>query len=461
MEFNPTAQSTEGIDAENPWPGLVAFREEDQTLFYGREAEAEKLLDVITRERVAVLFSLSGLGKTSLIRAGLFPRLRQKDVLPIYLHLDFSNAAPPLTQQVLTSIASEAAAADIEAPVAQPGETLWEFFHRRGSEFWSPRNRLVTPLLAFDQLEEIFTIGRQRKEESRSFLVELTDLAEGRPPITIRERLEENPIEVQQYSFSSRQFCKILLSLREEFLAELEALSNRARPLWYNRFRLLRMNGETALRAVARTGRHLLSEDVAQEVVRFVADWGNLDVALSELEVEPSILSVVCRELNNRRQSLGEATITSALLVGNRGNILSDFYLRSLADLGSAVRQFVEEQLLTRSGFRDSFAMENALAIPGVTREALWTLVDRRLLRLEDRNGVQRIELTHDILISVVLASRDGRRQDAAEKFQAVLLTASREHVDLDRLVRWNRLLMVLVVVLAGALVLLAILKFR
>ena len=125
---------------------------------------------------------------------------------------------------------------------------------------------------------------------------------------------------------------------------------------------------------------------------------------LAELDVEPPLLSVICR-------ALGQAQITADLVSGNRREILNDFYERSVADLPDGMRAFVEDHLLTKSGFRDNLALETALEFPGVTRPLVDPLVSRRLLRIEDRLGVQRVELTHDVLAEVIRASRDGRRQ--------------------------------------------------
>ncbi|MBI5768642.1 MAG: WD40 repeat domain-containing protein [Verrucomicrobia bacterium] len=75
------------------------------------------------------------------------------------------------------------------------------------------------------------------------------------------------------------------------------------------------------------------------------------------------------------------------------------------------MRTFVEDHLLTKSGFRDNLSLESALDFPGVTRPLIDTLVNRRLLRIEDRLGVERVELTHDVLAEVIRASRDTHHQ--------------------------------------------------
>ena len=434
-----TAPDIGMVDAENPWPGLASFREADRDFFHGRDSESGELTRLVLRERLTVLFGLSGLGKSSLLAAGVFPRLRQENVLPVPLRLDFSSGdAADLSGQVRQALFRESAAAGIEAPPARTDETLWELFHRQGAEFWSSRNRLVTPLLAFDQFEEIFTLGRGLAA-TETFLTELADLIEGRPPATVKARLDAAPEEAKEFVFA-RHGYKVLLSLREDFLPDLEGLRDRIRSIVHNRLRLTRMNGGQALDVVLHPGGALIDGEVGEQVVRFVAGAAP-GVPLADLEIEPALLSVVCRELNHKRRQRGEAKITADLLEGSRAQILSDFYERSVADLPTAVRTFVEDRLITTSGFRNSVALDDALEAPGVTREALDHLIERRLLRVEERGGgVQRLELTHDVLTGVIRASRDLRRQrQAREQAEAARRQAEEMAGETRRKLRQSR----------------------
>jgi hypothetical protein len=422
----PAAPST--VNTENPWPGLLAFREADHEYFQGRKGETEELFRLVMRERLSVLFGLSGLGKSSLLQAGLFPMLRREAVFPVYIRLDFSATAFDLVGEVKRDIASEALAAQIEAPPARLDETLWEYFHRQDNDFWNSRNRLITPLLVFDQFEEIFTLGTadsNRAQATETLIEQLADLAEGRPPTGLKARLDERPDEARAFSFS-RHHYKILLSIREDFLPDLETLRTRMPAVALNRLRLRRMNGEAAM-LVVNQAQHLIDPDVAEQVVRFVAA-DRQQLPLPDLEVEPALLSVVCRELNNRRRKLGEPKITTGLLAGSHEQVLTDLYEQSVVDLPIEVRRFIEDHLLTVSGYRDSVAMDNALREPGVTRQSIDRLVERRLVRREDRSGVQRLELTHDLLTGVVRSSRDRRLQvEAAEKERRALEEAQEE----------------------------------
>jgi len=83
---------TRSLDAENPWPGLMPFTEATRAFFHGRDTEAAELLRRVRRERLTILFGQSGLGKTSLLCAGLFPRLRAADFLPVYIRLHWTAA---------------------------------------------------------------------------------------------------------------------------------------------------------------------------------------------------------------------------------------------------------------------------------------------------------------------------------------------------------------------------------
>jgi len=415
-----TTPESVGLTDENPWPGLLPFREADWKYFHGRDFETDLLYRKVERERLTVLFGLSGLGKSSILQAGLFPLLRRENVLPIYIRLDFSPEKPDLTGQVKNAILREAERSRVEAPTPQPKETLWEYFHRSDAEFWSERHRIVVPLLVFDQFEEVFTLGardRTRAQATNAFLLELADLVEARPPLQLRARLEleppgKRPSEAARFTFERHRY-KVMLTLREDFLPDLEALGDKMGSVAHNRFRLERMNGVAALQAVNQA-KHIISPEVAERVVRFVAAADPHD-ELVNLEVEPALLSVVCGELNSQRLERREPRITERALDGSQNQILSDFYERSIADLSEPVCTFVEEKLLTRRGFRNLVVYDEALGYPGVTEEDIEELVRRRLVRVEERGRRRLLELSHDLLTGVVAASRDERRRRQKE----------------------------------------------
>lgn len=368
-----------------------------------------------------MLFGRSGYGKTSLLHAGLFPRLRGEDFLPVYLRLDFSPEAPPLLAQVHAKLAASAAENGIEAPSPAPDTALWTFFHARTTEFWGPRNRLVTPVLVFDQFEEIFTlVGDVVRPQAEALLAQIADLAENRPPPEFAAAIDSGAREVADTEFGEVA-VKLVLSFREDYLARFEALRTRMPSIMQSRLAIAPMDETQGLDAVLKSGRRLIAPDVAQEVIGFVADRRRSG-ATGRREVEPALLSVVCRELNNRRIRTGQPQITHDLLDTATDAIIADFYAASVADATPGLQRFIEDDLVTLDGFRKNCALGEALRKPGVTADGISLLVARRILRIDDRFGTRQVELTHDLLTHVIRVRRDAREareRSAAEIAQA------------------------------------------
>ena len=435
-------------DPEHPWIGLAPFTESDHEFFAGRGDEIDELLRLVRRGTLTLLFGVSGLGKTSLLQAGLFPTLRAEDYLPVPIRLDYLEGAVPLSQQVLSAITKACKEASVEGPVPLPGETLWEYFHRENNHFWSPRNDLVTPFLVFDQFEECFTLGREtagREQRGAAFISELADLVENRPPAALRG----DPQRAREFSFKPRPL-KVLLAMREDYLAELDRIRSQFRALGQNRLRLLPM-GMPQARQVIELGAPLIAPGVEDRIVRFVTgSAANADDG--EITVAPALLSLVLQQLNERRLEEGaDAKITAELLDLQQKKIFEDFYLRTLKPFDPGVRTFIEDRLLTASGFRNSCALDDAVSCPGVTQPVLDELVNSRLLAYEDRHRARRVEITHDVLAPVIRTSRDTRltRQALADAERKKAEAREKERVARHRLLVVGSLLVLSVI--AGA----------
>ncbi len=404
---------------QNPWPGLFWYSEKQANLFFGREAETEEMLHLIQRETLTVLFGRSGLGKTSLLRAGVFPRLRLTGYFPVVLRLDYALEANGPGQQVIALTEAAARESGIDIERAEEGDeppTLWEHFHR--THFWGPRNDRVTPVLVFDQFEEIFTVGG-RSEARTDFLGQLADLAENRIPGIVRQRAEEST--ERPVSAAGVSNYKIVLSLREDFVWRLDTLRPILPAVMRNRFALGPLDVARGLEIVRKAGAAWVTEEVAQDIVEAVisSQRGEGSASFTE-EVEPAYLNVMCNELFERMLATGQTTITRELVAAEKGGILESLYERSLRGLGAAARLFVEEHLVTPAGFRVTLPVEDARR-EHVSDADIEKLVDRRLLRFEDRLGARHIELAHDLLTGL---ARKGREERNAARLQQELRRA-------------------------------------
>lgn len=394
------------LDEQHPYPGLISFDEEDAPFFRGRAQAVEELLTRVELRPLTVLYGRSGLGKTSLLQAGLFPRLRRVGLVPVRIRLVFAGDAqgrrqPPLAAQVKHCVRDAIERGDLDGAPPADDEPLCEYFRSAG--FWDADGRPAIAVLVLDQFEEIFTLGRDRRDEVRDLMIELSDLVENRAP-------QSRPH--QPHASQEVPRAKVLLSLREDALADLDEHKRLMPSLGTGRFRLLPLDGRAALEAVRDPGHAIMDEDVAWSIVCTVA--GVPETARPEdiNEVDPALLALYCRELSEKR---GEEPRISRKLLEKSERILDDFYKGCVEGMPEAVRDLLEEELLTEDGHRDTIA-ESRLGALGVITDNVDRLIEKRLLRRERRMGQIYVEIVHDVLTKTIRQRRDERRGERAER---------------------------------------------
>ena len=124
-----------------PYRGLARFEPGDSALFFGREQLTADLVDLLSRRRFAAVFGPSGSGKSSLLRAGLVPVLRQAqepDLRPAAIRILTPGERPARTHAPLLT-------------PAVPGD---------GSAG-------ADTFVIVDQFEEVFTLCRDATERAR------------------------------------------------------------------------------------------------------------------------------------------------------------------------------------------------------------------------------------------------------------------------------------------------------
>lgn len=456
------------VDPENPWPGLAWFDESAEQFFNGRRREIAELRRLVLEAPLTVLFGRSGLGKTSLLKAGLFPSLRRANVLPVYLRFDFAppraGAASPLVEQLFAAFTRACVSVGADAPPREGLETLWEYLHRTDFTVWSAHNEPLVPVFVVDQFEEVFTLGSMNAAAVTRLREDLADLAENRIPVATEARLTADEHAAARFALRGQRY-RLLLSFREDFATAFESW-HELPSLMRNRLQLLPMTGRQAFEAVHGSAPHLVDEDTAEQIVRFVASekrslpsGDETDTTpLDDLIVEPALLSLVCRGLNDsrhaRRDSGGPNRIDRDLLTSTGAGVVDSHYDACMSDQSERVHRFVESELITESGFRKPCAQDDALREPyGVALDSLRILVDRRLLRIEPSLGVTRVELIHDLLTPTVVARRDARRH---ADHQRRLNKELREHEEARRSVdaarRAGRRMKLVAGIAAGAL---------
>jgi WD40 repeat protein/energy-coupling factor transporter ATP-binding protein EcfA2 len=164
-----SATPAEPVDGVVPYRGLESFEEEHAEFFFGRDHEVQRLLEILKASRLLCVVGPSGSGKSSLVRAGLIPRLRDgalADVDDCTVCLLRPGAHP--LQALATQLAPLGTGSSMQATLddlATDRRTLHLAVSLAlGAD--TPRSRV---LIVVDQLEEVFTLCSDEREREQFF----------------------------------------------------------------------------------------------------------------------------------------------------------------------------------------------------------------------------------------------------------------------------------------------------
>jgi hypothetical protein len=439
------------IMAVRRYPGVQPFGDDDiqRELFRGRDEEQYELLQLVLAERLVLLFARSGIGKSSLINAGLLHSLRERGYFPMVVRVSGSPEGP--IASLYEGIRAAATDAQQRWQIAsEPDEaswnrtSLWHFF--KTSSFWRGP-KLLHPVLVIDQFEELFTL--YSAAERRQLVDELSDLVRGTRPRDHADReapgLSDAPPEV-----------KVVLALREDFYAQLEELRQRIPAIYKAPFRLGPLSREKARHAIVEPAGledddlsvppFEWSDDAVTKVLDFLSEqqMGEGRKQIGD-EIEPFQLQLICQHVEDLVGEEGLDAISTDHLGGDEGltRVLSSFYERSLAkicdkfrgdaDLRPRLEKLCEYGFITARGRRLLREESTIMQEDGVSPEILRELVELRLLRKEPRVGDNYYELTHDTLIEPIKLSRLEREQREARAREEQRAREALEHAERER----------------------------
>ena len=418
----------DSAEPRHRYPGPRPFRDDpvDQHLFYGRSEEVASLKNRVRATRMLLLFGKSGLGKTSLLQAGLFPALRNElGFLPVPVRFNRTN--PPLEPDEVAHLIIEdvRAAAAAQGVDCEPGArgSLWEFF--KTTDLWHG-DTLWVPVLVLDQFEEVFTL--QSLSFRRALAAQIGELAGRGFPRAVRERRDAG--ERSPYSDAAPDL-RLILSFREEYLASLEELVADVPALLEHRFRLTPLDSERARDAVERPA--AVEDGTVFRTRPFGYDEDTLKAMLAFLsnkagEVEPFQLQVLCGHVERRvaeRQARGEeqVEVDEALLGGEAAmeSVLDRFYVDALRRITGRrqrqrARRLCERGLLSPTGKRVSVEEGSLRREYKLDTSTLGALIETRLVRKDTRSGLEGFyyELSHDSLTRPVAQGLKRSKQRRA-----------------------------------------------
>jgi tetratricopeptide (TPR) repeat protein len=387
----------------NPFVGPRPI-EKGQPIF-GRDLEIAQLYDLLCAERVVLLHSPSGAGKSSIIQAGLIPRLAELfDVWrPVRVNLPLpSGSAAGINRFVRSCNLGFEAGVPKRLQRDQDAiseMTLAAYVAGRPQRPSAPRNIV----LIFDQFEEALTVDPLGFEAKRGFFAELGKL------------LQDNP------------HIWALFAIREDYIAPFDPYTEQLPTHLRNRFRLDLLGRNAAADVICNTVESGGRRFAPQALARLVADLATMQVQQPGGEfksqpgpyIEPLQLQVACRSLWQRMAPdcsvIEEADLDS---FGDVTRALAEYYECEVAKVAGAnelaersIREWCGGKLVTRGNIRGQVLREEKQS-GGLDNVLIQRLIDTHLVRGEQRAGTTWYELSHDRLVEPIL--RDNERWFAA-----------------------------------------------
>jgi WD40 repeat protein len=396
-------------DKRSRYAGVSAFDEVDSARFFGRAAATEELLLRVLSVHLLLQFAPSGVGKTSLLNAGLFPRLREHNLFPFVVRLN--DGEETLVQATRRSLEDAARNNALWQPVIPPdAESFGQLLAQ--VQLWDRELLLLTPVVVFDQFEEIFTL--RDEPFRRSF-------AEQVGAVSLRQTLQADGAAIPGGCLSN---TKVVISLREEYLGKLDEFSGDIPELFHERLRLAPLTTAEAIEAIVEpaklSGDGWLSPpfEFSEECLHRLIDF--IDGASEKLRlIEPSTLQLVCR----RAEAIAAARAdncgsTPRLEFSDFGGVVGltslveNFFVDELskqsdgAATARRARRMFERGLINADGRRlmlEEGEIERRYDVPP---GLLGRLVESRLLRREPRNESVFYEISHDRLADAIAKTR-------------------------------------------------------
>lgn len=379
----------------HPFKELDFFAEDDRENYAGREQDIRALSARVLSSRTTVLYGRSGLGKTSLLRAGLFPQLEEQGFRCVYVRIldsPLKDLAATLAAQFTPKLPT--AAIDTFTVADEHAGTLVREACERLSGADVPPDKRRTLLVVFDQFEEFFTIFHDQPLKRYAFVREIAALVRG-----------------------GAHGVRIIFSLREDYLYALDDFQRQLPDLFSSAYRLLPLSAFGARAAIVRPleNRTIPYDDA---LVTALLD------ALARDEFESAHLQLAAVELFGRtpvgqadgskggngklRFELGKTELEEVRAQGGDG-LFQRYLTRALAqvpiELQMDARTLLDLLITegeTKLALAEDQLLDSKIAAPDRMKTVLEELAKSRLIRRSEHPGGCYYELRHECLISTI-----------------------------------------------------------
>jgi len=234
------------------YPGVKPFSEVEREVFYGRTNDSKKLFQLINLEKLVLLYSKSGLGKSSLLNAGvlpLFDKVKDHTTVKIRFGAYLDQSESPVTKCLFKLPA--APPSSLLDKLGAGSDTLWL---RMKALQALEIDAVQTHILVFDQFEELFTYPG---EDRKGFKRQLADLLYAKVPSyiskSVTNRLRENPefLSDNEMELLYRQpVVKVVFSIRSDRMSQLNSLADYLPDVQKNYYELKALDRDSAVESI-------------------------------------------------------------------------------------------------------------------------------------------------------------------------------------------------------------------
>lgn len=396
---------------KNIYKGPKYYEETDKDIFYGRDKETQELYYLVENCDFCVCYAESGEGKSSLINAGLSPRLRENDFLPVRIILSDEKYNADLSKEDFDNLVWEAIKLSVKKENDKEDETkrfrYISYSLPKSDESlsedlgWKLRNielrgdsfHKITPVIIFDQFEEVFSKAKDISwtNDFFSWLKNLYDVA------------YHSPSANQQKQF------KVLLSMRSDYISELDywSMAKYFMPSLKNNRYCLR---PLTIKSANEISNLLPAEKLHDLSYESVVEYAKIEKAKNITDkdvpcVSAFVLSLLLTSLNEKVQHT-----TQIEHFGKNDDfffgLIDQYYELSLKQSGitsNEERDLLEDMLVDDNGVRKRMPKKS---FSFISEDKINQLARNRIINVIN----DYIELAHDKLVFVVTEHRKERR---------------------------------------------------
>lgn len=421
------------------YPGTASFSTQESDLFHGREDSINELYSLIKLEKLVIVYAKSGFGKSSLVNAGILPKINSDNIIDCFscLFSGFNENNTANLSEILRStiLKDQINGLSFLNEIAASENSIWVAIKKMQYQKYGLKEQKEI-FIFFDQFEEVFTFPEHQINEFKKYLSEIIS-----PNIpqqinkALRSAYKQNKdfLSNDEFNFIYQPLnIRILIAIRSDKMSLLDRLSGEIPNILQKCYELNPLSNQEAIDAIVKPGlsfgdfgspRIEYTPDVLNSMINFLSNNG-------EDEIESFQLQILCKYFENEAINQNKDNKNNTVYIDSPTKpekfrpIIEDHYELTICNLPISdnerynVRILLEEVLIFEEDQRRIPVYGKMLMSQyNISPELLDTLVNLRLIRIELRgNDEPYYELSHDTLVSPILAAKYHRKSIEKEE---------------------------------------------